>query len=152
MAEESDAAQNEQYIELTAAVIAAYVSKNVIPTSDLPSLISQTYSSLSALKSPKSTEQSPELQKPAVSVKKSITQDHLVCLEDGKQFKSLKRHLMTDHGMNPEEYRTKWNLPSDYPMVAPTYSAIRSEMAKQMGLGRKPGKAPPRKSRRKKAA
>ena len=93
-----------------------------------------------------------EPQKPAVPIKKSVTPDYIISLEDGRKFKSLKRHLMTSYGMTPDEYRAKWNLPSDYPMVAPSYSATRSELAKTIGLGRKPAEKPKGRGRKKKAA
>lgn len=137
-------------IELTADVISAYVSNNPVPTSELPALIAQIHQSLSGLKGGVS-ETPQEAQKPAVNPKRSVHDDYIVCLEDGKKFKSLKRHLMTHHGVTPEEYRAKWNLPADYPMVAPGYSAARSALAKSMGLGRKRGTPAPVKRGRKKA-
>ncbi len=123
-------------IELTADVVAAYVSNNSLPMSDLPSLISEVYGALGRTATPAAAPQA-EKPKPAVPVKKSVTDDFIVCLEDGKKFKSLKRHLMTHYNMSPEEYREKWDLPADYPMVAPNYAAARSRLAKQMGLGHK---------------
>jgi predicted transcriptional regulator len=122
------------YIELTAEIVSAYVSNNTVPAGDLQSLISQVHSALTRVSSGHADAPNEPL-KPAVSVKKSITADHIVCLEDGKKFKSLKRHLRTQYNMTPEQYREKWSLAPDYPMVAPNYAAARSELAKQMGLG-----------------
>jgi predicted transcriptional regulator len=122
------------YIELTAEIVSAYVSNNSVPAGDLSSLISQVHSALTRVSSGHADAPNEPL-KPAVSVKKSITPDHIVCLEDGKKFKSLKRHLRTQYSMTPEQYREKWSLAPDYPMVAPNYAAARSQLAKQMGLG-----------------
>tara|TARA_R110000744_G_scaffold198837_1_gene318074 strand:+ start:575 stop:997 length:423 start_codon:yes stop_codon:yes gene_type:complete len=121
--------------ELTAEVVAAYVSNNVVQTSDLPGLIANVHSALGSTS--KQAVTPVEKQKPAVSVRKSVQHEYIVCLEDGMKFKSLKRHLMTYHGLTPEEYREKWNLPADYPMVAPAYAEARSKLAKEMGLGQK---------------
>lgn len=127
---------NEMLMELTAEVVAAYVSNNSLAISEIPSLISDVYGALGRTHV---TPPAPAIEKPkpAIAVKKSVTDDFIVCLEDGKKFKSLKRHLMTHYNMSPEEYREKWDLPSDYPMVAPNYAAARSRLAKQMGLGHK---------------
>jgi predicted transcriptional regulator len=122
------------FIELTASIVSAYVSNNSVPSTDLPALIGQVHSALTRVSSGHG-DASVEPPKPAVSVKKSITPEHIVCLEDGKKFKSLKRHLRTQYNMTPEQYREKWGLPPDYPMVAPNYAAARSHLAKQMGLG-----------------
>lgn len=122
-------------IELTADVVSAYVSNNPVPASELTSLINNIHAALSKLDKPQ--EDVPEAPTPAVPVKKSVTHDYLICLEDGKRFKSLKRHLAVHYNLTPEEYRAKWNLPSDYPMVAPGYAEARSALAKKMGLGRK---------------
>lgn len=123
-------------VELTAEVVAAYVSNNVVPTSDLPSLIADVHTALGHTKT--GAEQPPaEKPKPAVPIRKSLQQDYIICLEDGQKFKSLKRHLMTHYGMTPEEYREKWDLPTDYPMVAPAYAEARSRLAREMGLGQK---------------
>lgn len=123
-------------VELTAEVVAAYVSNNVVPTSDLAGLIADVHSALGNTRAPK--EQPPaEKPKPAVPVRKSLQPDYIICLEDGQKFKSLKRHLMTHYGMTPEEYREKWDLPPDYPMVAPAYAEARSRLAREMGLGQK---------------
>ena len=122
------------YIDLTANIVSAYLSNNPTPASEIPSLISQVHSALMRVSSGRS-EAPAEPAKPAVSLKKSINPDYLVCLEDGKRFKSLKRHLRTQYNMTPEQYRDKWGLPADYPMVAPNYAVARSQLAKQMGLG-----------------
>lgn len=125
-------------VELTADIVAAYVSNNTIVANDVPSLIGEVFDALSraANVSPGSTL---EDLKPAVPVKKSVTPDFIICLEDGKKFKSLKRHLRTHYDLSPEEYREKWGLPHDYPMVAPNYAAARSRLAKKMGLGQRSG-------------
>jgi predicted transcriptional regulator len=122
------------YIELTADIVSAYVSNNTVSASDISSLISQVHSALLRVSSGQADIPTEPL-KPAISVKKSITPEYIVCLEDGKKFKSLKRHLRTQYNMTPEQYREKWDLPADYPMVAPNYAAARSQLAKQMGLG-----------------
>ena len=122
------------YIELTADIVSAYVSNNSVPSNDMPALINQVHQALVRIGG--GTHEIPsEPLKPAVAVKHSITPDHIVCLEDGKKFKSLKRHLRTQYNMTPEQYREKWGLPADYPMVAPNYAQARSQLAKQMGLG-----------------
>ncbi len=122
------------FIALTADIVSAYVSNNSVSASELPALINQVHSALTRVSSSHGEGPSEPL-KPAVSVKKSVTPDYIVCLEDGKKFKSLKRHLRTQYTMTPEQYREKWDLPPDYPMVAPNYAAARSQLAKQMGLG-----------------
>jgi predicted transcriptional regulator len=122
------------YIDLTANIVSAYLSNNPTPASEIPNLISQVHSALLRVSSGRSEAQA-EPAKPAVSLKKSINPDYLVCLEDGKRFKSLKRHLRTQYNMTPEQYRDKWSLPADYPMVAPNYAVARSQLAKKMGLG-----------------
>jgi predicted transcriptional regulator len=122
------------YIELAADIVSAYVSNNSIAVTDLPSLIGEVHQALLKV-STGAADQPTEAPKPAIPVKKSITPDYIVCLEDGKKFKSLKRHLRTQYNMSPEEYREKWGLPADYPMVAPNYAQARSQLAKQMGLG-----------------
>jgi predicted transcriptional regulator len=129
----SDAA-GKNFIDLTANIVSAYVSNNATPASDLPALISQIHGALVRV-SAGQVEVAAEPAKPAVPVKKSMTSEYLVCLEDGKKFKSLKRHLRTQYKMTPEQYREKWGLAPDYPMVAPNYAAARSQLAKQMGLG-----------------
>jgi predicted transcriptional regulator len=123
-------------IDLSTEIVSAYVSHNALSVNDLPKLIADVHSALRGLRSANPAEPAEEL-KPAVPVKKSIAADYLICLEDGKKFKSLKRHLRTHYNLSPEEYREKWGLPADYPMVAPNYSATRSRLAKDNGLGRK---------------
>ncbi|MGC1464372.1 MAG: MucR family transcriptional regulator [Pseudolabrys sp.] len=130
----SDSPANGNFIQLTAEIVSAYVSNNTVPAGDISSLINQVHAALARV-SGGSVELPAEALKPAVSVKKSIAPDYLVCLEDGKKFKSLKRHLRTQYNMTPEQYRDKWSLGADYPMVAPNYAAARSQLAKQMGLG-----------------
>ena len=122
------------YIQLTANIVSAYVSNNTVTSAEIPNLISQVYSALTRVSSGQVATPAEPL-KPAVPVKRSITAEYIVCLEDGKKFKSLKRHLRTQYDMTPEQYREKWALPPDYPMVAPNYAAARSQLAKQMGLG-----------------
>ncbi len=124
-------------VELTTDLVLAYVSNNPVPVADLPSLIGQVHQSLSNLVTGLEAPPQEEKLVPAVPIKKLITPDYLICLENGKKFKSLKRHLSSQHGMTPDEYRAKWNLPADYPMVAPGYAAARSQLAKDMGLGHK---------------
>ena len=130
----TDDAGNANFIGLTANIVSAYVSNNTIAANDLPSLINQVHGALLRVSSGQS-EASAEPLKPSVPIKKSITPEFIVCLEDGKKFKSLKRHVRTQYNMTPEQYRDKWGLPVDYPMVAPNYAAARSLLAKQMGLG-----------------
>jgi len=130
----SEVASSNSYIELAADIVSAYVSNNSVPANDLPSLISDVHSALLRVTSGTAVVV-PETPKPAVPAKKSITREFLVCLEDGRKFKSLKRHLRTQYNMSPDEYREKWGLPPDYPMVAPDYAKARSNLAKQMGLG-----------------
>jgi predicted transcriptional regulator len=126
--------QNADLIELSSEIVAAYVGHNALSPTDLPKLIGEVYAALKGLGAGPSASEA-EAPKPAVPVRRSINPDYLICLEDGKKFKSLKRHLRTQYNMSPEEYREKWGLPSDYPMVAPNYAAARSNLAKQMGLG-----------------
>jgi MucR family transcriptional regulator, transcriptional regulator of exopolysaccharide biosynthesis len=130
----SELGSKENYIGLTAEIVSAYVSNNTVPASEIPSLINQVHAALARV-SGKSGDGSSEPLRPAVSVKKSVTPEYIICLEDGKKFKSLKRHLRTQYNMTPEQYREKWALGADYPMVAPSYAAARSQLAKQMGLG-----------------
>ena len=122
---------------LTTQIVAAYVSKNSLPLSDLPTLIQQVHSALSGVGSV-SAATIAERPEPAVPVKKSVTPDFIICLEDGKKLKMLKRHLKTAFNLSPEQYRERWGLPADYPMVAPNYADQRSRLAKQIGLGTKP--------------
>lgn len=126
--------EDTSYIDLAADIVSAYVSNNSVPAAELPALISDIHGALLRLGGT-AVEEPSEPQKPAVSVKKSIAADFIICLEDGKKFKSLKRHLRTQYNMSPEQYREKWGLPADYPMVAPNYAAARSRLAKEMGLG-----------------
>ena len=142
MSETSQNSDQHLFVELTADIVAAYVSNHVVPVGDLSHLIADVHAALSNTTSPAPVASVVEKPKPAVSVRKSVQDDHLVCLECGGSFKSLKRHLMTHHGLGPEEYREKWDLPADYPMVAPAYAEARSRLAKEMGLGqrRKRGK------------
>lgn len=128
-------------IDETAHIVAAYVSNNRVAPADLPELISSVFAALTSTTAAAKAPAEPEPLVPAVSIKKSVSDDYLICLEDGKKFKSLKRHLMTHYNLTPEEYRAKWKLPADYPMVAPNYAAARSALAKSMGLGRKPAEA-----------
>ena len=130
----SDNIAASNYIELAADIVSAYVSNNSVPTSELPTLINEVHTAL--LRVGGGTVEIPvEAPKPAIPVKKSVTPDYIICLEDGKKFKSLKRHLRTQYNMTPEQYREKWGLPVDYPMVAPNYAVARSQLAKEMGLG-----------------
>ncbi len=126
------------HLQLAAEIVAAYVGNNAVAPSELPALISQVHAAVARVAA-----QAPavaEAPRPAVSARRSVHDDYIVCLEDGKKFKSLKRHLRTQYGMTPERYREKWGLPGDYPMVAPNYAKKRSQLAKNMGLGQQ-GKA-----------
>ena len=135
----ADNPTSSPFIELTADIVSAYVSNNPVAASDIPDLINQVHLALVRV-SGGAAEIQAEPVKPAVSVKRSVTAEYIVCLEDGKKFKSLKRHLRTQYNMTPEQYREKWSLPPDYPMVAPNYAAARSQLAKQMGLGQQRGR------------
>ncbi len=128
----------QELLRLAGEVVSAYVGKNSLPPAQISDLIEMVYATFSNL-GEGCAEVKTEAQKPAVNPKRSIFPDHIVCLEDGKKLKMLKRHLRTTYGMNPDEYRAKWGLGSDYPMVAPNYAAQRSDFAKKIGLGRKPG-------------
>jgi predicted transcriptional regulator len=133
---ENNGRNTEMLIELTADVVSAYVSNNSVAAADLPGIIADVHAALGRAGS--GADAGPvEKPKPAVNPKKSIHEDYIICLEDGKKFKSLKRHLMTHYNLTPEQYREKWGLEPGYPMVAPNYAAARSELAKKMGLGRK---------------
>ena len=134
----------EMLITLTSDIVAAHVSNNRVDVADVPTLITSIHQALSGLGGA-AAEAPPE---PAVSIRSSVKKDHLVCLEDGKKMKMLKRHLMTEHGLTPDEYRERWGLGADYPMVAPDYAETRRALAKKIGLGRKPGQ---KRGRRKKA-
>ena len=129
---------SSELVELTVDIVSAYASNNAVVRADLPDLIDQTFNALREAEA-KETQPIQEELDPAVSIKKSVTPDYIICLEDGKQFKSLKRHLRNSFDLTPDEYREKWGLPYDYPMVAPNYAARRSALAKKMGLGRKRG-------------
>jgi predicted transcriptional regulator len=122
-------------IQLTADIVSAYVSGNTVSSAEIPALISQVYSALMRLSNGTAVAAPVGPLTPSVPIKRSITPEYLICLEDGKKFKSLKRHLRTQYQMTPDQYRAKWNLPASYPMVAPKYAAVRSQLAKQMGLG-----------------
>ena len=130
----------ELLVELTADIVAAYVSNHVVPVAELSTLISDVHSALIYTSQPMAAaavQAVVEKPKPPVPIRKSVQNDFIICLEDGQKFKSLKRHLMTHYGMTPEEYREKWDLPADYPMVAPAYAEARSRLAKEMGLGQR---------------
>ncbi|NBB52348.1 transcriptional regulator [Rhizobium sp. CRIBSB] len=137
MSEVQQGPSQQVLVELTADIVAAYVSNHVVQVSDLTNLISDVHQALSNTTSPTPVPVVVEKPKPPVPIRKSIEDDYLICLEDGQKFKSLKRHLMTHYNMTPEEYREKWGLPSDYPMVAPAYAEARSRLAKEMGLGQR---------------
>jgi len=126
--------ETNNHIELAAEIVSAYVSNNSVPASELATLLSDIHTAIVRV-STGAVAAVPEVAKPAVAPKKSITNDYIICLEDGRKFKSLKRHLRTQYNMSPEQYREKWALPADYPMVAPAYAKARSALAKQMGLG-----------------
>ena len=131
--------ERAELLELTSEIVAAYAGNNALPSSDLPQLIQTVYDTLSGVGAPGAAPEAE--QKPAVPVKKSVGNSEIVCLECGKGQKMLKRHLAAAHGLTPEEYRAKWRLPFDYPMVAPDYAETRRQLAKEIGLGRKPGSA-----------
>jgi predicted transcriptional regulator len=140
LSDESKATSVSDFLELSADVVSAFVSNNAVAAADLPKLIGEVHAAITTLaKGAEPVHAEP--QQPAVSVRKSVTPDFIICLEDGKKFKSLKRHLRTTYNMSPEEYRAKWGLAGDYPMVAPNYAAARSALAKQMGLGQQRTKA-----------
>ena len=124
----------QDLVEMAAEIVSAYVSANPVAAQDIPALIRTVHGALKEISGPNATVVETS-QEPAVAVKKSVTPDYIICLEDGKKFKSLKRHLRTQYGMTPDEYRAKWGLPHDYPMVAPNYAKERSNLAKRMGLG-----------------
>nr|CAM74683.1 Transcriptional regulatory protein [Magnetospirillum gryphiswaldense MSR-1] len=132
----SDKISHDDILRMAVDVVSAYVSNNPLPAGQIPEIINTVYNSLAALDGAP-VETKSEAPKPAISVKKSVHPDYIVCLEDGKKLKMLKRHLRTTYSMTPDEYRAKWGLPPDYPMVAPNYAAQRSDFAKKIGLGRK---------------
>jgi predicted transcriptional regulator len=149
MSEQTSKEDSEQDIRrMTAEIVAAFVAANTVQAPQLPELIRSVFTALNSLDS-QAELPSAEPLKPAVPIRKSVTRDYIVCLEDGKKLKMLKRHLRTTYDMSPDEYRAKWSLPADYPMVAPAYAERRSEFAKKIGLGRKA--AEPRKGRRARA-
>jgi len=123
------------FVELTSDIVSAFVSHNSVPATELPDLIAKVHQSLGKLVSPEVAAPVEEKREPAVSIKKSIAPDYLICLNDGRRFKSLKRHLRTAYNLTPDDYRKMWGLPPDYPMVAPAYAEARSQLAKKMGLG-----------------
>jgi predicted transcriptional regulator len=133
---EAITARSDDLLKLATEIVAAYVSNNPVAVSDLPAMIKSVHATLGGLSSGTAADMT-TTQKPAVTVKKSITPEFIVCLEDGKKLKMLKRYLRSRYSLSPEEYRSKWGLPADYPMVAPNYAAARSRLAKQMGLGQK---------------
>jgi predicted transcriptional regulator len=142
MAGREDAMDNKsKLVELTAQVVAAYVGKNAVAQGELSKLIGEVYRSLDHAMGGGGTKDEQAEARPAVKVNKSITAEYLICLEDGKKFKSLKRHLRSHYNLSPEQYREKWNLPADYPMVAPNYAQTRSSLAKRMGLGQRSRRA-----------
>ena len=143
--EDMSVGRSEEILKLASDIVAAYVSNNPVPVSELPSMIKSVHATLGGLSGAMPAEMQ-TAQKPAVTVKKSITPEFIVCLEDGKKLKMLKRYLRSRYGLSPEEYRAKWGLPADYPMVAPNYAAQRSEFAKKIGLGR--SSPPAKKGRR----
>jgi predicted transcriptional regulator len=130
----ADPAKPHDVLSLTAEIVAAHVSNNTVPLADLPALIQQVFQTLSSIGNGETHQPRPE---PAVPIKKSVMPDHIICLEDGKKLKMLKRHLKTAYNMTPEKYRERWGLPSDYPMVAPNYAKQRSQLARELGLGTK---------------
>ncbi len=136
--------KEDELLRLASEIVSAYVSNNTVPASELPAMIKSVHATLGSLGSAPAIEAS-AAQKPAIAVKRSVTPEYIVCLEDGKKLKMLKRYLRSNYNMTPEDYRAKWNLPADYPMVAPNYAAQRSEFAKKIGPGRN---APPAKSHR----
>ena len=146
MDEQDVAIEQSTLVELTADVVSAYVSKNAVVATELSALIGNVHQALAAAATRGHAPVREEL-KPAISVKKSVTPDYIICLEDGKRFKSLKRHLSTHYNLSPDEYRARWGLPHDYPMVAPNYAAARSLLAKKIGLGRPRGKVTSRPGR-----
>ena len=138
MAESENA---ENFLELAVEIVAAYISNNSVPGTELPSLIADVHSALARMTG--AVQEAPvEPLRPAVSARKSVTNDYIICLEDGKKFKSLKRHLRTQYNMSPEDYREKWVLGIDYPMLAPNYARARSQLAKEMGLGQQRRRRP----------
>ena len=136
--QEENQQKNAETLRMAVDIVSAYVGNNSVPANQVPEVINSVYASLAAIDSSANSGENSTL-KPAVPVRRSITPDYIVCLEDGKKLKMLKRHLRAAYGLSPEEYRAKWGLPADYPMVAPNYAKQRSNFAKQIGLGRKKG-------------
>lgn len=149
MDEDTSTAKEVDLLELTAHIVSAYVAKNRLPASDLGGLIASVASSIGGISQPAEPAAPPPT--PAVNPRRSVTPDYIICLEDGKKFKSLKRHIGVHFGLTPEAYRAKWGLPVDYPMVAPNYAASRSQLAKSIGLGRKAEPEPAKPARGRKA-
>jgi predicted transcriptional regulator len=147
-----EATDSTKLTELAAEIVSAYVSKNSVSVADLQTLIANVHGALQAIPTGETVPLDKPEQKPAVPIKKSVTPDYLISLEDGARYKSLKRHLATKYGLTPQEYREKWGLPNSYPMVAPNYAAARSAMAKSSGLGQKQNEAPAKRSKKAKAA
>jgi len=143
---EEQAATRSELLSLTTEIVTAHLSNNAASSSEVPGLIQSIFDTLAALA--RDEKPAPVALTPAVPIRHSVTDDYIVCLEDGKKLKLLKRHLMAAYGMTPEQYRAKWGLPRDYPMVAPSYARTRQELAMKLGLGRKPKSAPPPKPRR----
>ena len=144
MAEENDQTlASNDLLRMSVEIVSAYVSNNSIAATQVPDVINTVYGALNSING-QTVFESSESQKPAVSVRRSVNPDYIVCLEDGKKLKMLKRHLRAAYGMSPDDYRAKWGLPSDYPMVAPNYALQRSALAKKIGLGRKKGEKMPR--------
>lgn len=148
--EENQNISSETLIMLTSDIVTAHVSNNGVALADVPGLITDVYAALANLGA--QTEPEEVRPDPAVSIRSSVKPDYIVCLEDGKKLKMLKRYIRTNFDMTPEEYRARWNLPADYPMVAPNYAKKRRDLAKKIGLGRKPGTPTPKSSRAKKTA
>jgi predicted transcriptional regulator len=147
MAEENDqTVASNDLLRMSVEIVSAYVSNNSIAATQVPDVINTVYGALNSING-QTVFESSESQKPAVSVRRSVNPDYIVCLEDGKKLKMLKRHLRAAYGMSPDEYRAKWGLPSDYPMVAPNYALQRSAFAKKIGLGRKKGQKMPRRKK-----
>jgi len=138
----SELRNTPNYIELAAEIVSAFVSNNSVPVAELPALIGNVHDALTKVATGTTQQVAEEPKQPAVPIRKSVQPDYIVCLEDGKRFKSLKRHLRTTYNLTPDQYRAKWGLAHDYPMVAPNYAAARSELAKKMGLGARRRKRP----------
>ena len=151
IAQDRENVAREQLLKLTAKVAASFFGNNTVPAAQISDIIKSVHGSLALLGAQPEASQGPP-QKPAVPVRRSVTPAYVICLEDGKKMKMMKRHLRTDHGLTPAEYRAKWGLPADYPMVAPSYATMRSNFAKKIGLGRKPNETVPKRGPQKKSA